>query len=228
MTALAADRPIVVTIDDVQWLDPASERVLAFAVRRLPERFGLLLTRRGDGGEEPPLALARALPGELVQRFVPGPLSLASLQQMFSSRLGMSFPRPLLTRIADASGGNPFFALEIAQATARGDREVSLGAPLAIPRRLEELIAERVRMLSDPARRAVTVAAFLSRPIASAIVEALGPELDGWSALEEAEEAGVVVAEDDRLRFAHPLLASSFTARHRSASVCSFTGGWPN
>lgn len=208
LNALAEERPVVTLIDDVQWLDSASERVLAFAVRRLPERFGLLLTRRGDGGEEPPLGLARALPGELVQRLVPGPLSLASLQQMFISRLGVSFPRPLLTRIADASGGNPFFALEIAQATARENREVSLDAPLAIPRRLEELIAERVRMLSDPARHAVTVAAFLSRPRGSMIVAALGPKLDGWSALEEAEEAGVVVAESDRLRFAHPLLAS--------------------
>jgi len=208
LTALAEERPVIAAIDDVQWLDAASERVLAFAVRRLPERFGLLLTRRGDGDEEPPLGLARALPGELVQRLVPSPLSLASLQKMFSSRLAMSFPRPLLTRIAEASGGNPFFALEIAQATVRGEREVLLDAPLAIPRRLEELIAERVGMLSDPARRPVTVAAFLSRPTASMIVEALGRELDGWSALEEAEEAGVLVAQRDRLRFAHPLLAS--------------------
>lgn len=67
LNALAEERPVVTAIDDVQWLDSASERVLAFAVRRLPERFGLLLTRRGDGGEEPPLGLARALPGELVQ-----------------------------------------------------------------------------------------------------------------------------------------------------------------
>jgi tetratricopeptide (TPR) repeat protein len=207
LTMLAAEGPVLAAVDDVQWLDPASDRLLAFAVRRLPERFGLLLTRRG-GDDEPPLGLSRAFPGEQVRRLVPKPLSLASLQQIFSSQLGMSFPRPLLTRIADASGGNPFFALEIAQATARRKRELSLDAPLAVPRRLEDLIAERVRTLSDPARRAVTVAAFLSRPTASTIVGALGLELDGWSALGEAEEAGVVGVESDRIRFTHPLLAS--------------------
>jgi hypothetical protein len=129
---------------------PACSRSL----RRLPERFGLLLTRRGSD-EELPLGLSRALPGEQVRRLVRKPLSLASLQQIFSSQLGMSFPRPLLARIADASGGNPFFALEIAQATARRKHELSLDEPLAVPRRLEDLIAERVHTLSDPARRAV-------------------------------------------------------------------------
>jgi DNA-binding CsgD family transcriptional regulator len=208
LTTLARERPVLVAVDDVQWLDRASERALAFAVRRLPERLGLVVTRRGSGDDEAPLGLARAVPADRLQRLVPGPLSLAALQQILSTRLGMSFTRPLLTRIAEASGGNPLYALEIAQATTRGKGEASLGVPLSVPSRLDELISERVRALSDPAQQAVRVTAFLSRPVASTIVEALGSNLDGRAALREAEEAGVVVSERERVRFTHPLLAS--------------------
>jgi DNA-binding NarL/FixJ family response regulator len=208
LTTLTREQPVLVAIDDVQWLDRASQRALEFAFRRLPERLGLVVTHRGAGDDEAPLGLARALPADQLQSLVPGPLSLAALQQIFSSRLGMSFPRLLLARIAEASGGNPLYALEIAQATTHGKREPSLDDPLSFPRRLDELISERVHALSDPAQQAVRVAAFLSRPIASTIVEALGSNIDGRAALGEAEEAGVVVVERERVRFTHPLLAS--------------------
>ena len=62
LAALAETGVLLVAIDDVQWLDPASAGALAFAARRLPPRVGLLLTRRGDPAELPPLGLQRALP----------------------------------------------------------------------------------------------------------------------------------------------------------------------
>ena len=40
LTALAAEQPVLVAVDDVQWLDPASERALAFAAHRLPRGWG--------------------------------------------------------------------------------------------------------------------------------------------------------------------------------------------
>jgi predicted ATPase len=119
LTTLAAEQPVLVAVDDVQWLDAASARALGFAARRLPPRLGLLLTRRGDGGIEAPLGLSRALPEDRVHRLVPGPLSLAALHHLIRSRRGTSMPRPLLARLAGASGGNPLFALEIARAGAR-------------------------------------------------------------------------------------------------------------
>jgi len=62
LTALAAGGPTLVAIDDVQWLDAASEQALAFAARRLPSRLGLLLARRTEEDDvELPLDLARAL-----------------------------------------------------------------------------------------------------------------------------------------------------------------------
>ena len=207
LTTLADREPVLLAIDDVQWLDPASREALVFAFRRLPPRLGLLLARRSAPGEDLPLGLARALPAEHLERIAPAPLSLAALHHMVSSRLGTSLPRPMLARLADASGGNPFFALEIARALASREHGQSAGEPLSVPRALEELVADRVNGLSNAARQVVLAAATSTRPTASALADAL-PLEDLGAALLEAEEAGVLVFEHDRIRFAHPLLAS--------------------
>lgn len=208
LTALAAERATLLAIDDVQWLDAASARALAFAARRLPPKVGLLLTRRADREDDLPLGLARALPEDRLEHVVPGPLSLAALHHLIRGRLGSSLPRPLLARLAEASGGNPFFALEIARALGpdAGDRPV--GEPLPVPRTLEELVAARIGGLSDTARQAALAAAALSRPTVATVGEAVSAEDDDRAALLEAEEAGVLVTERGRIRFAHPLLAS--------------------
>jgi len=208
VTALAGQEPVLLAIDDVQWLDPASEEALAFAVRRLPPQLALLLTRRSEPGEELPLGLARALPEVRLERIVLGPLSLAALHHLIRSRLGSSLPRPMLARLAEASGGNPFFALEIVRALARRTGDYAIGDPLPVPQRLEELVAARVSGLSDATRQVVLAAATLSHPTAPALADALSTEVDVGAALVEAEEAGVLVAERNRIRFAHPLLAS--------------------
>src|SRR5688572_22461332 len=38
LEALVAEAPVVLAVDDVQWLDPSSARALAFALRRLDEQ----------------------------------------------------------------------------------------------------------------------------------------------------------------------------------------------
>jgi class 3 adenylate cyclase/ATP/maltotriose-dependent transcriptional regulator MalT len=207
LTALADHEPILVAIDDVQWLDPGTEEALAFAFRRLPERVGLLLARRSDPGGELPLGLERALAADRLERIAPGPLSLAALHHLVAARTGASLPRPMLSQLAESSGGNPFFALELARALeVRADYAV--GEPLPVPRSLEELVAARVDDLSDAARQAALAAASVSQPTASLLTEVLSAEHDVDAALVEAEEAGILVPELDRIRFGHPLLAS--------------------
>lgn len=208
LTTLVAERPVLVAVDDVQWLDAASERALRFAVRRLPPRLGLLLTRRMEAGGEAPLGLARALPEDHLDRLVPAPLSLAALHHLVKSRLGSSLPRPLLAHLASASGGNPFFALEIARALACESEDRVLTDPLPVPQSLQELVAARLRRLSSPAQEALLIAAALFRPSVPALVEALAPSIEADPVLLEMEEAGVLVSERGRIRFAHPLLAS--------------------
>ncbi|MGH2669707.1 MAG: AAA family ATPase, partial [bacterium] len=169
LTALADEGPVLVAVDDAQWLDSASERALRFAARRLPPRVGLLLCRRVEGEGEAPLGLDQALPLGRVARLVPGPLSLATLHQLIKSRLGWSLPRRLLTRLAAISGGNPFFALEIARGLAHNHRDGVLGDTLPVPANVHELIAGRVRGLSAAAQEAILVAAVLSRPTVATV-----------------------------------------------------------
>jgi len=207
LAALAAEQPVLVAVDDVQWVDRASARALEFAVRRLPERLGLVLARRGEG-DELPLGLGRALPEDRIVRLVPGPLSLAALHHLISSRLGTSLPRPLLTRLGASSGGNPFFALELARALAGDARDRALDEPLPVPPSLLRLVAKRIGGLSSGAQEAVLVAASLSRPTVPTVGATVGAEVDLQRALVEAEEAGVLVSVRGRLRFTHPLLAS--------------------
>ena len=48
--SLARETPVLIAIDDAQWLDPATTRILAFAVRRLErDRLGVVVTVRDPG-----------------------------------------------------------------------------------------------------------------------------------------------------------------------------------
>jgi ATP/maltotriose-dependent transcriptional regulator MalT len=212
LAELVREQPVLVAIDDVQWVDQASRRALEFAARRLPAQLRLFVTRRSEGAADVPLELDRALPPDAFERVVLGSLSLASLHHIVRERLGASPTRPVIARIAEASGGNPFFAIEIARAL--GGRAAGPGdhGPLPVPQSVQKLAAERVNALSGAAREAVLVAASLSRPTAEAVVTALPDEPDGGTAIAEAEDAGVLVTEHGRIRFTHPLLASAVYA----------------
>ena len=205
---LVRDGPVLVAIDDVQWVDAASERALGFAARRLPAELGLLLARRTEGEDVVPLDLDRALPEGRLGRVVLGPLSLASLHHIVSGRLTGAPTRSTLARIAQASGGNPLFALEIARALVAAQGEPGQ-RPLPVPRSVQALAAGRVGALSLAAREVVLVAAALSRPTIETIASAVAGEREVLPAILEAEEAGVLVTEQGRVRFTHPLLASA-------------------
>jgi hypothetical protein len=178
----------------------------------LPAQLRLCITRRSEGAADVPLELDRALPPAAFERVVLGSLSLASLHHIVRERLGTSPTRPVIARIAEASGGNPFFAIEIAGAIGGRAAGPDDHDPLPVPQSVQKLAAERVNALSDAAREAVLVAASLSRPMADAVVTALPDEPDGEAAIAEAEDTGVLVIEHGRIRFTHPLLASAVYA----------------
>src|SRR3954454_14770995 len=208
-TILSAREPLVIVIDDAQWLDPASRRALEFLVRRLPPRAGIAVAHRPLIGSGRPLDLVRALPPVRFEHVVLAPLSLHALNELVRSRVGLKLSRPVLVRIAEASQGNPFYALEIAGALARGGAAPEAGDPLPLPGSLRDLRSDRVDRLSAPARLVAAAAAALSRPTTEVLEAAYGPDLEVEAALHELEEAGLLTSEDDRLRFSHPLLAST-------------------
>ena len=206
----AADRPLVLAIDDSQWLDPPSARALAFMLRRLGDaRVGWLITRR-SGEASPFFEEAEAALGETSRRIRLGPISFGALHRLLTSRTGHRFARPVVARIERASGGNPMTALEIARALLdRGAGDPAPGEDLPVPERLHDLLAARLGRLSADSRAALLLAAALSHPTSALIAAAsadraatVGP------GLREAEAAGIVVLDDGRVRFTHPLFAS--------------------
>jgi len=128
--------PTLVAVDDVQWFDASSSSALGFTLRRLVSgRVLVLLTRRiVDGGQ--PSEIERALDGERVERLRVGPLSVGTIHRLVLDRLGRPFPRQTLLRIHERSGGNPFFALELAWVV---DEGVDPLEPLPVPETLDEL-----------------------------------------------------------------------------------------
>ena len=143
LRAVARRGPLLVAVDDVQWLDPASSAAVGFALRRAAgERVGVLLARRS--GIDAALEVDRAIPRDLVDV---GPLSFGATQRLLRERLESSFSRSTLRLVHDRAGGNPFFALELARAL--GDRGVSLapGDELPVPADLGRLLRDRLAAL---------------------------------------------------------------------------------
>lgn len=197
LRGLAADRAVVLAVDDVHWLDGSSASAVEFAIRRLvDEPVRLIVSLRPEAERAGPVGVA----GERSTRLELGPLSVAALHRIVADTLGRTFPRPTLVRIAHASGGNPFYALEIARLLGcdGGPRGAET---LPVPEDLRALVAERVASLPARTRAALVRAAALARPDLS-LVDA--------RALAAAEEAGLVrLGVDGRVEFAHPLYASA-------------------
>jgi DNA-binding CsgD family transcriptional regulator len=209
---VAAKAPVLVAVDDLQWIDSPSRRVLEFLVRRLEgEPVALLIARRTERAESPPLGLVRAFPEQRVTEVRIGPLSLGALHEVLRARLGLTFARPTLRRIAEASGGNPFFALEIARAVSSSGRRVDAGEPLPIPETLDDLISDRIAGLPAETREALLAAALAAAPTVEVVGAAL-PD-DPWERLRPALDAGAIEIDREQIRFTHPLLASATEVR---------------
>ncbi len=210
LRSLASSAPVVVAIDDVQWIDLPSARVLQFVLRRLKdEPVGLMAAGRGIGPEDDPLGVASAFPEERVNALRVEPLSVDALDQVLRAKLGTGFPRTTLLRLHETSGGNPFFALEIGLALLRRGGEVAAGEALPIPDRLHELIQDRLAGLPPRALEALQVVAALSAPTLDVVAAAIAPSRAVDRRLGPAIENKVVEVEGNRLRFTHPLLASA-------------------
>ena len=152
---LGEREPILIAVDDVQWLDPSSSSALAFALRRLD---GSRRTRAARPAARPTGAnrreLEQALGAERIRRLPLGPLSVGALHRFLRDRLGRAFARQTLLRIHERSGGNPFFALELARAL---DADVDPLQPLPVPETLEELVRARVSGLPESTREALAL-----------------------------------------------------------------------
>lgn len=207
LRALADEAPLLVAVDDVQWLDDASAGALAYGARRLrAERVGLLLARRAASEVGLLAELRRSLPADRLSIVEVGPLDAAALHHVVQDHLGVALPRPLLAEVRQASGGNPFYALEIVRMLRRTGTSVEAGQHLPLPESLHDLVRGRLLALPEESRCYLLAAAAHAHPTTAITEAACG--IGSLAGLTPALESRIVELDGDRIRFTHPLLAA--------------------
>ena len=198
LTTLAEHRPVLVALDDLQWLDASSAAVCAAGLRRLATAdVRVLATRRvEDGGPD-----VDPLHGVELRQLRLEPLDLTATQQLIRDRLELDVPRPVLMSIYGTSGGNPYFALELVRATEREE-------PLKIPNSLRALLGERLDDLPAETLDVLLHAAALAEPTEALLDQAHDDPRVVADGLQVAALHRVVTLDGSAIRFTHPLLAS--------------------
>jgi DNA-binding NarL/FixJ family response regulator len=207
LTRLAEVGPLLVAVDDAQWLDGPTADALRFAVRRLADAsVGIVVTRRAvDRGAMPaPFGLDGLDPPPV--RLEVAPMNVRQLHRLLTDALDEAPTRPELVRIAELSGGNPLYALELARARTSGHHVA--GVPDAVPAALRQMFGDRIARL-DPAARWALLLVGTSR---RARADALRGLPDVAAGLEVAERERLIELDDGAARFVHPLIGRAVYA----------------
>ncbi|AVH61053.1 helix-turn-helix transcriptional regulator [Streptomyces dengpaensis] len=211
--ALAAQGPVLIVADDLQWLDPASAELLGFAARRLgdmPVRMLCAVRTDTEPLQEHDRCLRASPPDTLALRI--NPLSRTHVAELLGRRGYTGLPRSTVRDIHRTSGGNPLFALELGRALAESPTPPSPGEPLPVPTSLRALVLSRLEMLSAEARRTLLVASAGARPTL-ALLHAAGRE-NAEAETASAAALGLLATERETpgIRFAHPLVSAALYA----------------
>ena len=211
----AGDRPLILAIDDVQWLDEPSARVLEFVLRRLDgEAVGVIAGWRTIDDTEIDVAVPGA-PHDRVSLIDVRALSIDSVDRLLRDRLGLELARPALVRLHAVAGGNPFYAIELGRAIGQGAAPDGDPDVLRVPRSLDALVADRLAGLDPEAETTVLFASAAAQPTVDLLAAAM--DRDPRPGLTRAEAAGVIQLAANTIRFAHPLLAAAADARATEA-----------
>ncbi|WP_445020248.1 MULTISPECIES: AAA family ATPase [unclassified Streptomyces] len=197
---LAEAAPLLVVVDDAQWIDRASLDVLSFSARRMDsEPITLLVGVRA----------ADALPGldKGYERLEVGPLSGGEANRLLDQQPTPPTGRTRV-RILQEAAGNPLALVELARAsTARRSEGNNVEGPLPVTDRLERIFTENAQFLPETTRRSLLLLAAADATDAPTALRVL-PEADD-KAWVPAERAGLVRQDGPRISFRHPLIRSA-------------------
>jgi DNA-binding CsgD family transcriptional regulator len=213
LSQTAERAPLVIVLDDAQWIDSASADVLAFAARRLDDDpVTLLAAVRDDEPGAPPAGIRDGRPGmgrgagfgQAFPMLVLPPLDRAASRRLLGLRAPGLTGR-IRERVLDQAAGNPLALLELAgNASLNPDDH----GPLPVGERLAALYAARLAELPEAGRRALLLLAAADVEDPPDAVLALLPDPDdkAWLAV---QESGLIRRAGRHVRFRHPLVRSA-------------------
>jgi DNA-binding CsgD family transcriptional regulator/tetratricopeptide (TPR) repeat protein len=198
--------PVLIAIDDLQWLDRSSVNVIGYAARRLSGPVGLLATVRTESDNSGAISWLHLPRPDAFRRLTLLPLSPHALELIVREEVDRPIPRAVMTRIHQVSAGNPFYAIELARTFVASSGEM-------LPTTLAELVRTRIGSMDEAAHEVLLAAACLAAPTVEVVGAAAGLDHDRLiELLETAEGHGIIAIEGNRIRFTHPLLASGVYA----------------
>jgi len=211
---LAADAPLVLVLDDLQWCDAPSARTLGFVARRLEGQplGAILATRPLDPTLSPESATIVGDPAAEVLR--PSPLTHAAIGTLVSSRLSGEPDEQFVRACLEVTGGNPFLVGELLEeAAARGLEPTTTAAASVgeiIPRGVAKAVLLRLARVPAPATALARALSALGDGAqigdAARLASLEGADLE--AAMAFLVSAGVVES-GSPVRFTHPIMHSA-------------------
>ncbi|WP_369134807.1 BTAD domain-containing putative transcriptional regulator [Modestobacter sp. I12A-02662] len=218
---LASAGRLLVVLDDLQWADVASLRLLSHLAPTLADApIVVLVTYRDrtlDGGEPLADTLAELARTALVDRLELAGLGVADVAQVVASHAGTDPDDGLARLISDRTGGNPFFVIEVLRLLGTNgwpERTTSEAASLVaqqVPAGVRDVLRRRLSRLPDQIRTVLLVAAVIGQEFDLDVICAVTgvDDDDALAAVELTVSAGLVVEDPatvGRFRFAHALI----------------------
>lgn len=198
LRSVVARMPLLLAIDDLQWLDRASADALTFAARRLNgPGYRFLLARRSDA----PTDVERALGSAGTSRLDVAPLSLEGTYRLLSQRFGLAVPPRTLNRLFEATHGIPLLIIELGQMLAAQDNPL-VAPDLSVAELAGNPFGARVASLAPPARQALLAASVSGHLSLNAL-----QDVADAAAIDDLITAGLLIVDGRRVRPSHPLLA---------------------
>nr|WP_249420570.1 AAA family ATPase [Rhabdothermincola salaria] len=225
-TLRSAKVPLLLVIDDLQWADADSLRLLVHVAGELTDLSILVVVTVRPLEDDSGVALVDALgalsrtPG-IVQVPLFG-LEKGAVSEWLAARTGVDVPSDVAALVHDRTGGNPLFVKELSELLASEGRLTDASAAraaTAIPPGVQFVVRRRVARLPAPTQQLLTVASVVGRRFELTVVATVAEEpLDAaLDALAPALDAGLVVDEEGgRFRFSHALVCDALAAEVNS------------
>ena len=163
----ALERPLVVVMEDLHWIDPASEEYLAFLGDTVPATRALLICSHRPGYQHPFGDRSYHL------RIALRPLSAGDTAEITRALLADSeLPASVPALIERKAEGNPFFIEELAKSLLEQRDALAHGVEaLSVPDTIHGVLAARIDRLAEAPKRAIQLASVIGREFALRLLE---------------------------------------------------------